>query len=69
LQSRQALLLLCFAIILFLAAVNKIVEQQTWTMKLVSILIRVGIIPLYVDKNGQFFIQIIFMEDHGLFAS
>ena len=33
---------------------NEIIEEQTWTMTLVGILIKVGIIPLYIDKNGQF---------------
>ena len=32
----------------------EIIEKQNWTMKLVGFLIKVGIIPIYIDKNGQF---------------
>ena len=36
------------------STVYEIIEKQNWTMKLVGFLIKVGIIPIYIDKNGQF---------------
>ena len=36
------------------STVNEIIEMQNWTMKLVGFLIKVCIIPIYIDKNGQF---------------
>ena len=36
------------------STVYEIIEKQNWKMKLVGFLIKVGIIPIYIDKNGQF---------------